>query len=183
MSGSTAKSIPTKSIEVQTLETLLLDWTRQPPGTLLSYRELSGGAGFDVTVSPGSGRLSRAIRNLRRDHRLKFLRIKGEGVKLANNGETVDCAGARRRHIHRAAGEALKDLAVVNVAAMSEDEKHRFNAEASIHGALFGVTSPKAVRGIESAVRATSARLPVERTLQAFLPALEATSPAGNGKQ
>ncbi len=152
------RSFETQRI-IEVLESVEVDKT-------VTYGTLTKAAGCRIVG--GSSPLSSARRILQNNEGKVFVCVPGVGVKRATDEEIVQTGSQVVQHIHRTARRGMLRLACANFDALPQGQKQEFNAKASHLAILQHVTTAKSTKRITQAVVESQAKLPVEKTLEAF---------------
>jgi hypothetical protein len=159
------QTLAIKSIETELLEKYLLEHQADP---LISYASLAAVIAEDVRTGRGYARLKSARDGLLRDHQILFVNVPKAGWKRADNTEVLATGGNTLRTIHRAAHRGVKRFKATRIGDLTNDQKHEFNATASLLGAVMGVTTTQARTKLLGVVQQTTDKLPVAKTLAAL---------------
>jgi len=135
-------------------------------GDVIPYNELSAVAG--ERIEGASSSLVTARRVMQNEYGRVFLCVPGVGVKRASADEIVKTGSQTVTHIHRTARRGLVRLGLADPAELTDEAKREFNEKASHLALLEHVTGRKAAKRLAAAVTETQAKLPVQKTLEAF---------------
>jgi hypothetical protein len=137
-------------------------------GDFVSYHELSEIIGRDVQRE-GRGFLNTARQICQREHEKTFGVIVGAGLKCLMPTEVIGTTNFAIEHIRRTSRKAVKRLKCVgDIEKLTNEDKIKMNANASILGALSVMTRESYIKKIEARVEATREQLPYAKTLEAF---------------
>jgi hypothetical protein len=137
-------------------------------GDAITYKALSGLIGRDVQ-DEARGALMTARRIAERDKNIVFGVIRDVGLKRLNDAEIVSTGEDARGRIRRIARRSVaRVLRVNNYAELSQEDKVRHNAYASLFGAIEQMASPKSIAKLEQYAKDAQAELPIKRTLELF---------------
>ena len=160
------KSIAERSYEVGLLVERLAKLVEREQ---ITYEELSKLLGENAQSERNRGRLASARRIVEREHGIVIVPIRNVGLMRGDNAAITATGHATIKHVRSVSRTRLKALGCVDVGKMNNEEKIQFNTVASHLGVLKEFSGTAAVKKIESAVQATADRLPVAKTVAAFL--------------
>ncbi len=136
-----------------------------PENPMVSYSELNAIIRGDVQKTH-HGRLVQARRRLQADFSMEFITIPSEGVKLATASERLSKGMDVIPAIHRVANRGAKTLGTTNLSELTNDEKIKFNATASMVGVMLHATKATSVKRIEQAAGKAQDRLNIGTVLE-----------------
>lgn len=104
---------------------------------LIVYQDLAGAAGLDVRHGKGYGYLQTARRHLRREKRIVFEVVRGEGLKRATDSDLANNEGPyRRKRIRGQCREGIKNLLCADFEKLTNEEKQKLTMERSALGSV-----------------------------------------------
>jgi hypothetical protein len=135
-------------------------------GETIAYRELSEVIKRDIQKFRGP--LMTARRALQRERQIVFECVTDVGLKRIVGIEIVDSAATATHAIGRTAKRAVRKLGCAEYETMDAGGKIKFNATASILGAVELFARPKSMKALEQRVEETANKLPSAETLRLF---------------
>lgn len=159
-----------KKVKEATVDTRMLykRLSEMNPGESVSYTDLSNIIGRNVQ---GDARfnLNTARKMVEREDSKTFGVIINEGVKCLEDKEIVITGGNAIDRIRRYSGRAARRFQCISdMGKLTNEEKIKLNANASILGAIAFIGRAKNIKKIEAAVMATQEQLPYAKTLDVF---------------
>lgn len=137
-------------------------------GESVSYKELSDMIGSNVQGKARS-HLQSARNNVLRDDRMVFECVENVGVKRMSDGEIVETAPTyAMNRIRNTAKRCVRKLSCAEYDKLSRDEQVRFNASASLMGALHQLSKTSALQIVAPKVTELREKLPLAKTLELF---------------
>lgn len=136
-------------------------------GETIAYSELGKLIHCDVQ-GKGRGYLQTARDRLLKDERMVFEVVRNEGLRRATDTAIVQSIDQTMQRVRNAARRGARTIACADYDNLNQEEKHKFNFGLSMTGALMHFTKSSSQKAIEAGVTATSARLPVGKTLELF---------------
>lgn len=126
------------------------------PSQLVTYDQISIGAGFRINSQSGRYRLSKARKHLMEEHQMVFRTITGHGLKLLDDPGKVDLSRQKLRGIRVVAKRARNvALSVNDFAALSPADKGRHQAVLAVSSAVEAIAANAFVRNLEKPVAST----------------------------
>ena len=165
MAGTNGNSKKNPFTERSITTSLLVDALRKTTDTA-TYAELSAACGIDVKGNRSS--LYSAMRIMLRQEGVLFVTVRNSGVKRATASEAVACGLGSIGRVHNEVKRGVTKLASADISKLDNEEKVRFNAAASILGALNLMTQNKSVKRLEVACTPKQDKLTYVETLTAF---------------
>lgn len=138
-------------------------------GEFIKYTELSKIIGRNIQHD-ARHILESARRITQRDKRVLFECVRNEGLRRLNDVGivgTTSVAVTKIRNMSRRG--AAKVLCMQDIDALPKNDKDVLNARLSIMAMVSNVTKAKSIKLIESKVAETQERLPLRKTIEAFM--------------
>lgn len=161
----------TKPLFARSFETqqLVQRFSAAKVGETIPYTELTALIGEDVQQDRGRSKVGSAIRIMQNEYRWVFVPVRGVGIQRADSQGIMQTGSQRLQHIHRTASRAMKTLGCVDPTELDVAGRQEFNEKASHLGMLAHCSSPKATKRLGEAVKQVQQKLPLDKTLTAFL--------------
>jgi hypothetical protein len=138
------------------------------PKTVVTYEEIQKKIGRNPQKE-GRSSVHSARRILERDGIL-FAPVKNIGLMRLDDSGVVHAAEGEVHGIRRKASRGFNRISrgVQNYTNLTQGDKVKFNASASILGMLSSALHPSKLKRLEDKVKGESGALPLARTLEAF---------------
>ena len=136
-------------------------------GDTITYEQLSTAIGRDVRKYAISA-LGTARRGVLQDKKFVFGCEANVGLVRLNDSQIVKTTESDRRRLQRTAKKSLTKLAVVDFAALPEDQRRSHIVASAQMGAIAMFATRSSSKKIEAKVNGSSAVLPIGETLKLF---------------
>lgn len=134
--------------------------------TVISYEQLSKVAGCDVQKKNS---ILQSARNIAlREGRVWYGTVRGEGIRKLDNHELSAEGEDGRQGILRLASRKLRRMAVTEFEKLTDEQKIKHNASASLLGAFHLMGRKTSMKRLEKAVVNASARIPMRGVMRLF---------------
>lgn len=136
------------------------------PGEIITYGEITQVIKRDPQKDRGA--IVTARRAIQRTDQIVFECVTNVGYKRISGLEIVESAASATQAIGRTAKRAARKLACAEYEQMDISGKIRFNATASMLGALNQFAKPSSMKLLEKRVEEAAGKLPTAETLRLF---------------
>ena len=158
------KIIPQLSVDAKLIADRL---EKVAVGELIEYDPI--GAIIKADVQNGArGTLQSARRYLQREKHIVFEAVIGKGLKRLNDAEIVSTGIHTLARIRRTARRGASKLRCANYDTLAPEDQTRFNATASMLGAIHHVAKDKNLKLLEAEAAKTKAQISFNSTIELF---------------